>query len=459
MSHVRDHAVVVGASMAGLLTTRVLADHYDRVTIVERDLLPDGPGPRRGVPQGRHAHQLLGRGAQVLEDLFSGILDEFVQAGAPALKPHQHDFSNMYFDLGGHVLTRHQGMDHWQPKHQPMYFPTRLLLEGTVRARVQALPNVALLDGHAFLEPTAADGGRVTGVAVRNLADGTEDAIGAELVVDAGGKGSRRIPAFLDRHGLEQPPEDEVVVHLMYSSQLLRPTQPLSELLVIIGAKPGRPTGLFLLAQENGTAMLTVLGMAGIEPPGELPEMIDFASDFAPPQVIESLRSAIPIGDVARYKLPACTWRRYDKLRRFPEGLLVAGDAMCTLNPVYGQGMAVAALQAEALRSCLEQGDRNLARRFFKATAKPIGAAWEFASGADRALPEIEGRPSAQQRLGNAWGERILTAAETDPEVAITCLDVNGFTKGPSAFFHPRFVTRVVRANRRRTRTAETAAP
>jgi 2-polyprenyl-6-methoxyphenol hydroxylase-like FAD-dependent oxidoreductase len=77
-----DHAVVLGASMGGLAAARVLADAYRRVTVVDRDLLPVPGVQRRGVPQGRHAHGLLARGREVLEELFPGLTDELVARGA-----------------------------------------------------------------------------------------------------------------------------------------------------------------------------------------------------------------------------------------------------------------------------------------------------------------------------------------------------------------------------------------
>ena len=443
MTKLGEHAVVLGASMGGLLAARVLADFYETVTVVERDVLPETSANRRGVPQGRHVHLLLGRGSQVLDELFPGFLDELVAAGAPSF---DGDMSKLYLSNGGHLFPRSG-----RAKDVPFFLPSRPLLESHVRRRVRAVANVTVLDGHDVVELTSTPPrDRVTGALVRARPDGSERVLGADLVVDAMGRGART-PAFLEGLGYGRPVEDHLGMRLAYSSQLLRiPPGMLNELMVIIGPVPGRPTGMALFGNENNTWMFSVIGMVGREPPDELAEMLAFVEDFAPAHVLAAIRAGEPLAEVARYRMPSSQWRRYDKMRRFPAGLLVFGDAICSFNPVYGQGMTVAALEALALQRCLRRGEDGLARRHFQATAKAVGVAWQMATGADLSLPEVEGPRPLPVRIANNYVDRVLAAAESDIVVAEQFARVIAFLDPPTSLFHPALIARVATTNLRR---------
>ncbi len=209
------HAVVLGASMAGLLAARSLADFFDTVTVVERDPLPDTGTARRGVPQGRHLHALLARGAQVIEEMFPGVLDELVLDGAEYFDGG--DLSRLYYDVGGHLLARSGSAASFTA-----YSATRPFLEDHVRARLRCVPGVTLLDEHyiAALNSTP-DRRRVTGVRVVSRRTGEPATLTADLVVDATGRAART-PTWLDGLGYERPREDRVAVQLTYASQALR---------------------------------------------------------------------------------------------------------------------------------------------------------------------------------------------------------------------------------------------
>jgi 2-polyprenyl-6-methoxyphenol hydroxylase-like FAD-dependent oxidoreductase len=189
--------------------------------------------------------------------------------------------------------------------------------------------------------------------------------------------------------------------------------------------------------------------MAGVEPPCELDEMISFAAEMAPPNVIAAMRTGDPQAEVCRFRYPESRWRRYDKMRRFPDGLVILGDAICSFNPIYGQGMTVAALQAQALDRCLRSGTKDLAKRYFRAAAKPIGVAWKFAVGGDLSLPQVEGHRPVAMRLSNRYVERLQTAAETDLAVAEQMTRVVALLDPPAALLHPKLLVRAARARRR----------
>ncbi|HYJ55202.1 MAG TPA: FAD-dependent monooxygenase [Mycobacterium sp.] len=457
MAKLGEHAVVLGASMSGLLATRVLADFYETVTVVERDVLPDDPANRRGVPQGRHTHALLSRGAQILEELFPGLLDELVAAGAPVWG--DGDLAKMYLCFNGHRLVRSGKLaDH---EAFVTYFSSRPFLECQVRRRLRAIANVMVLGGHDVAELTStADRTRVTGVRVENRDGGAERQLTTDVLVDAMGRGAHT-PAFLETLGYDRPVEDTIVMHMTYVSQLLRiPAGALHETGVIVGPAPGRPTGMFLSGYEDDTWMFTVFGMVGHEPPGDRAGMIAFADHYAPAHILAAVRAAEPLGDVARYRMPSSQWRRYDKMRRFPDGLLVCGDAMCSFNPIYGQGMTLSALDAVALRDCLRRGDHNLPQRYFRTAAKYIRVPWQMGAGADLAFPEVKGQRRLSMRLMNRYADWALTACESDTVTIERFFKVNNLIDPPIRLLHPSFVFRAATANlrHRQQRQPATAA-
>ena len=348
------HAVVLGASMGGLLAARVLADFYDRVTVVERDILPVDAVNRRGVPQGRLIHAVLARCTQILDELFPGFVDELTAMGVESWD--DGDLSKLWVSAGGHQTVRSGRA----PNAPVILFPSRPLLEWNVRRRVKVIANVMFLEGHDVVGLMATpDHDRVTGATVVDRAADRAATLPADLVVDATGRGSRT-PVFLEELGYGRPPEDELTVQLAYACQSVR-IKPgaVKEHLIGLFPEPGRPKMFGLVRNENDTWMLALGTMAGAEPPRQRADMLEFAADFVPAHVLDAIRTAEPLDEVVHHRVPSNRWRRYDKMRRTPDGLLVMGDAVCSFNPIYGQGMTVAAIEATVLRECLRRGDRG----------------------------------------------------------------------------------------------------
>lgn len=440
MAHLGRHAIVIGASMGGLLAARALADHYDEVTVLERDTLPQAHEPRKGVPQGRHAHGLLSRGREVLDQLFPGLSEEMVAQGA------------VYGDLVDKVLWFNHGVYLLNaPSALLGLLISRPMLEDGVRRRLLQLANVRLLQHSDALEPVFDEvEGRVTGLRVQLQRDSSgEETISADLVVDASGRGSHS-PAWLDALGFARPREESVQVQIGYMTRLYRRRPehlPGKQAVVMAGCRPGWRFGV-ILAQEDDRWIVTLGGYLGDRPPADEVGYIEFARSLPKPEIFEVIKDADSLTPLARYQFSANLRRHYEELRRFPEGLLVFGDAMCSFNPVYGQGMTVACTEALALQECLAGGSQGIARRFFRAASKLIDIPWQLAVGSDLQHPAVAGKRTAQLRFINWYLAKLFQAAQHDAMLATSFLEVANLMKPPPSLMAPSIALRVWKGSR-----------
>ncbi len=436
-----DHAVVLGGSMAGLLTARVLMDAYDRVTVVERDILPHEVAHRRGVPQGRHVHALHARGRELLDELFPGFTEQVVQAGAAI----GDTLGDVRIHVSGQRLRQvHIGL--------PALGASRPLLESHVRQRVRALPSVRFVEGSDVVGlVTDGDQRRVTGVRVAHRDDGgTEQTMSADLVVDATGRGSRT-PVWLEQFGYPRPAADRVEIGLGYSSRRyrLRPGALGDDLAILTAPTPGNPRAGGVAPLEGGLHIVTLGGILGDHPPLDPAGFDAFAASVCFPDVAEALVGATPVDEAVPFRFPASVRYRYERLRRFPAGLLVIGDAVCSFNPIYGQGMTVAAMEAVTLRDMLRNGCPPAPHQYFRRIAKMIDTPWEIVVGADLAFPDVPGRRTAKTRMVNAYLPRLHAAASTDSSLARAFIRVVGMVDRPEGLLRPDRALRVLWAHLR----------
>jgi len=435
MAHLGKHAIVIGASMGGLLAGRALADYYDEVTLIDRDALPLINEPRKGVPQGRHTHGLLARGREVLEELFPGFTAEMVAEGAVSgdvtgdVLWFNHGFylSSVHSDLCGLAISR------------PM-------LECGVRRRLLQLPNVQIRQCCKVLGPICdRDRNRLTGVQVkaRNCSDEVET-INADLVVDASGRGSRS-PSWLEALGYAKPRDEQIKVNIGYKTRLYRrrPKDLHGKLGAAIAAcRPHWRHGT-ILAQEGERWTVSLGGYFDDEAPTDEIGFIEFARSLPKPEIFDVIKDAEPLGPILTYQFSSNQRRHYEELSRFPEGFIVYGDALCSFNPVYGQGMTVACTEALALGECLAKGSDGIGRRFSRAASRLTDIPWQIAVGSDLQHERVEGKRTAQVRFVNWYIGRLFQSANRDPILTMKFLEVANLMKTPSTLLSPAVALRV----------------
>lgn len=424
----RNRAIVMGGSMAGLAAARVLSDHYLEVILVERDHLGEIPGHRRGVPQGRHTHGLLASGRNIWERFFPGLFEDLISAGAVTADISRD--AHWCFEGGEHARCE-SGLE--------AVLVSRPLLEGMIRQRVRNLPNVLFWDGCQVKGLAASsDNSRVIGIRVEG------GPLLADLVVDATGRGSRS-PQWLAAMGFGAPKQERVGVNIGYATRHFRRARHHlnGALLASIAATPETRRSGIIVAQE-GNRWAVSLNSYGGQVPTELSAFIEFAKTLPAPYIYDVISQAEPIDEGQWARFPASVRNRYESMNRLPEGYLVLGDAICSFNPVYGQGMSVAALQAVELDKALRAHSTNLTRRFFAHTAKVVDIAWSTAAGNDLRIPGVVGPKTPMSRFLNWYMAELHVSAQSDPSMAIAFQNLTNLLAPPPSLLKPRLAARVL---------------
>lgn len=405
--------------------------------LFDRDDLAATAEHRKGTPQSRHAHGFLARGLQVFDELVPGYSAELIARGAVS-----GDLLNdVLWYNDGHLMRR-------SPSTLSGLNASRPLIESVLRDLVATLPGIKVLDGVVVTGLTA-DGHRLTGVR-------TEDGeYAADLVVDATGR-SNRGPAWLTELGYAAAPEDVVKAGIVYSTrQYRRDPEAQNFTGVISGHYPGNPVGCGAAANEDNRWLVTLVGFTNDPPPAEPGAFEDFAARLDGPELHRLVRKAEPLTDPVLYRIGPSVRRRYENCERLPEGFIAIGDSLCCFNPAYGQGMTTAALSAQWLAECLENGTGSLTKLYFGGAAKILGPAWELSTSADLRFPEVEGPRSRRQKILNAYLGSLHRASAVDPAIGLQFLRVANFLAGPESLLAPKILWRVARQRLRRVPRAQ----
>jgi len=431
----RSHAVVIGAGMAGLTAAQAISGHFGKVTIIERDALPAGAAPRSGTPQAQHAHMLLAGGLKALQSLFPGFENDLAEAGAVKIR------------TGKDIRYERPGFDPFPIRDLGIHVfcMSRPLLEAVTRRRVQQTPNIDICVRSRVTGLVASrDAKRIE--AVRYDSEDGPVTLEADLVVEASGRCGLTLQ-MLEELSLERPEETEIGMDQAYASTIVeRPIEHNADWLgnIILPSAPASSRGAFLFPIEKQRWLLSVGGNHGDAPPGDRAGFMDFVRSLRTPTSDDAVRDARPLTDIVRYKLPCSTRRHFERLASFPAGLLVTGDALCRFNPVFGQGMSVAAQEAVILGRLLAEGVpmERLAHDFFAAIQDTIATPWGVAVS-DFVYPATRGvRPAdLAQRL--QYGVALTKLAAQDTEVHRLTAEVSQLRKPQASLREPSLAARV----------------
>jgi 2-polyprenyl-6-methoxyphenol hydroxylase-like FAD-dependent oxidoreductase len=462
MQTVGRQGLVIGAGIAGLCAARTLADRFERVVVLDRDELPEAAVPRRGVTQGGHGHVLLVAGQRALEELFPGLLDELVAAGGVRFDPG----TDLSFYRFGSIWPR-------EPSELRLVTFSRPLLELAIRRRVEALPNVTLRESVSVAALAGVDG-RVTGARLDD-----DEVIETDLIVDCTGRGARS-NHWLTALGFPAPRVSEVKVGVGYATRFYRRSPgdlPEGSAVFCLPSPPVEKRAGLALPVE-GDRWLISLGGWHDDFPRDLPAFEQHARELPHPAIARLVERCEPVTELSVVHYPTSRRRHFEELSDLPGGYLALGDAICSFNPIYGQGMTCAALEAVELGRLLDSSagaaesgsagpdapsvgsDRprlgpHLSARFYQEAAKVVATPWQFATGGDFGYPETTGDRPRGIRLKNAYAKRVQLASMVDPQVRRVFTSVQHLITDPGALMAPAMVARVLRSARK----APPAAP
>ena len=436
----RQHALVLGASLGGLLTARVLSNYFSQVTIIEKDIVHRHPESRKGQPHTLHLHGLLPSGLSIMSNYFPGFLEEIVDHGANVV-----DFGDSmnWYSYGGYKKRFVLGIEGVSI--------SRPLLEHLVRERVLALPNVHLLDNTAVKQLTAsAHNEKITGIVIEDKVTGQSSSMASDLAVDATGRASRT-PRWLQQLGFEETQVSEVKVNVGYTTRIYRrdADDPRGkQWMVCTPQAPGESRFGGVFSIEGNRWMVTVGGWHGSNAPTEEEGYLDFVKSLPNPNIYDVVSKCEPLSELIQYKFPVSLRRHYEKLHRFPLGYFVLGDAISSFNPIYGQGMTSACLQAVELDKVLQEKipEDRLAKIYFKRSAEIIDTVWQIATGEDFRFPQTTGTRPLGINLVNKYVAQVHRATINDEVVCGAFLKVMSLLQPPISLFHPKILWRVLKA-------------
>lgn len=441
----QEKAIVIGGGIAGLLTARVLSDYYREVMIVERDELPEEPSSRPGTPQAFHPHRVLPRGGMIMERFFPGYVDDLLAQGAHSTFNEKMNLFTSY----GAIATSF---------NEKNASSSRALLEWTFRQRVQQIANIRFLSGQEVTGlQTSADRKQVTGVHIKARSEQKEErTMAADLVVDTSGRSSKLIK-WLEAMGLKVPEPERLIVHLGYSTRYYRVPPHIKAKWggVVSEAQPAKGIGTGMLGYiEDNMAQTLLFSAGGAHYPSTDPEEYEKEMhSLAGPLLAEVVQELEPIGAPRGYRTPESVRQHFEQMEDWPSGLLAAGDAFCNFDPIHGQGMTVAAIEAEMLDLCLSEQRHtpqpNFERKVLQRMQEAIEPAWWLSSVADlrwKGVAHVGAEPlkgvSFAQKYFDLYVKRAVKLAneEHNPSMFLQYFMMNALVLSPREIINPRML-------------------
>jgi 2-polyprenyl-6-methoxyphenol hydroxylase-like FAD-dependent oxidoreductase len=435
-------AIVVGAGMGGLAAAGAAADYFERVIVLERDSLPSGVQPRAGTPQAQHTHALLAGGTTALESLFPGFTSALREAGA------------VRYRAGLDVLAELPRFDPFPQRDVgwDAYSMSRPLIEKVVRQQLERRRNIEVRDRCRVEQIVTSDanGGAVSGV---RLADrgAAGEILAADLVIDSSGRGALSLAALRATDHLV-PAETTVGIDMAYATTVFSIPEDAPRTWKGVYTFPDAPQGkcgALMLPIEGNRWILSLGGAHGDAPPGDLNGFLAFAKELRTQTIYNAVKNAKPASEVVRFAFPESVWRHFERLDSFPRGLLPFGDVICRFNPIYGQGMSVAAKEACVLRDILDarvlEPDplKGIGQKFFAAIQEVLDTPWSSAAISDFVYPETRGDRPADLENTLKFGQAMVVLAARDADVHKLRLEVMNLLKPRTVFRDPEFVARV----------------
>ncbi|MGN4728219.1 FAD-dependent oxidoreductase [Bacillus cereus group sp. MYBK181-1] len=433
-----NKAIVIGGSMAGKFAAKALSTSFKEVIIIEAGERWDGKSSRKRVPQSNHPHVLLKGGENAIEELFPNITNELIEAGSIInnftrdLKWHQFGLWKQPFIGEVHMIQQ-----------------SRPLLEWHIQKRIHQISNITI-KYETLVKGLLVDAklNKVCGVKVKYLETNTQEEVHADLVVDASGFGSKSIE-WLREYGIEVQ-EEKVRIDLFYATKMfkLKENEELDCCNMLMSPSfPDNPYGVLIQTIEDNRYFVTFSGYANEKAPQTDDEFYDFAENLSISNVTDFLNKAEGITDIKTFKIPYQVRRRFDLVNNVQEGLLVVGDAQCRFDPVFGQGVSVAAMEAHQLQLLLQgrkQLDKTFTQQFYKKAANIIETPWDMTTTEISRHPQLKRELTTKQKFQLWYTKQIYRLSASNSDVYIRLVRVMNLIRSPFHLFHPKVLLSVL---------------
>ena len=432
-------AIVIGGSIAGLLTSRILSTFFEAVILIEKDHFPDSDEGRNGTPQSNHIHILLVRGRRILERFFPGLEDELLRNGAIKI-----DFlgDGKFLLATGWAMRFNSGIE--------TFTCTRNLLEQTIRAQIKKIKNVEIIENTTVTGLISNKSG-TTVLGVNCISGNNEQIFKGDLIVDSSGRNTRS-PEWLEKISFKKPEELRVDSFVGYATRKYLPPKNFHgkwKMLVILNQPPSNPRAGLIYPIEKNQWLVGLSGIGKHYPPTDEKEFLEFTKKLADTELYETIKNATPVSEIHGFRIQGSRQYQYEKLPQWPENFLVLGDAVSIFNPFYGQGVTSAALAAEKLHELLHKHNsktfNGFAKNFQKELAKTVSLPWILGTSEDFRWSTTTGkRPNFITKFMQNYAEKVMFLTPKSRLATKSFLEMMHMIKSPLVIFHPLIILQLL---------------